>query len=345
MKKLMEKDIIILGIETSCDETSAAIVKNGRLILSNVVSSQIDIHKRFGGVVPEVASRNHTLAINGVFEQALRDAEITQNDITAIAVTYGAGLSGALLVGISFAKALAYSLNIPLIKVNHIRGHIAANYLSVNGETDLIEPKYICLVVSGGHTAILEILSYTQHKLLGTTIDDACGEAFDKIARVLDIPYPGGPLVDKLSKEGKAVIEFPKMLKNSSGFDFSYSGLKTAVINYVHNAKQKNEEVSVADICASFTAAAIDPLIEKGINACKKFGYNNLCIAGGVSANSYLRENIVKAGEKNGIKVFIPPLSLCTDNAAMIAAEGYYNYINNKNIAGLTLNAVPNLKL
>lgn len=339
-KVINQQDILILGIETSCDETSVAVVKNGRYVLSNIVSSQIDIHKRFGGVVPEVASRNHTLTINGVFEQALKDAGITLNDLTAIAVTYGAGLSGALLVGISFAKAISYALSIPLIKVNHIKGHIAANYISSK-----IKPPFICLVVSGGHTAILEVLSYTKHKLIGTTIDDACGEAFDKVARVLGLPYPGGAEIDKLSKKGKPVIEFPKMLKNNKDFNFSYSGLKTAVINYVHNQKQKNQELNRADLCASFTVAAVDPLIEKSIKVCKKYGYNTLCIAGGVSANSYLRENIVKAGKENNIKVFIPDLNLCTDNAAMIAAEGYYNYISGENIADLSLNAVPSLKL
>ena len=338
---MKSKDIIILGIETSCDETSIAVVKNGRLILSNVVSSQIEIHKRFGGVVPEVASRNHTLTINEVFAQAIEDAKIEMSDITAVAVTYGAGLAGALLVGVSFAKALAYSLNKPLVAVNHIKGHIAANYLN---EKDL-QPPFICLVVSGGHTVLLEILNYKKHRLLGTTFDDACGEAFDKVARVLGLDYPGGALVDKYSQKGSAVLEFPKMLKGEENFNFSYSGLKTAVINYIHNERQKNAELNIPDICASFTKAAIDPLIEKSVLACKKLGYKKLCVAGGVSANSYLRENIVKKGQECGIKVCIPMLDLCTDNAAMIACEGYYNFINGVNIADLNLNAVPSLKL
>ncbi|MCL1901237.1 MAG: tRNA (adenosine(37)-N6)-threonylcarbamoyltransferase complex transferase subunit TsaD, partial [Firmicutes bacterium] len=258
------RDIITLGIETSCDETSAAVVKNGVEVLSNVVASQIEIHKRFLGVVPEVASRNHVMAINNIYSQALEEAKITKEKIDIIAVTYGAGLSGALLVGVSFAKALSYALNIPLIKVNHIKGHIAANYLK-SERFEPIKPPFICLVVSGGHTALLEVLSYTTHKLIGTTADDACGEAFDKVARVLGLDYPGGIYVDNLSRDGKDNIKFPKMLKGKDTFNFSYSGLKTAVINYVNSLKMKNEIINKNDICKSFTVAAIDPLVEKSI--------------------------------------------------------------------------------
>ena len=333
------KDITILAVESSCDETAAAVVKNGREVLSSVIFSQIEIHQKFGGVVPEVASRNHTLKINGVVESALQKAGKDFKDIDAIAVTYGAGLSGALLVGVSYAKAAAYSLNIPLIAVNHIKGHIAANYIAYKE----LEPPFICLVVSGGHTAILEIKSYTEQKCLGSTVDDAAGEAFDKVARVLGLSYPGGPNVERLAKTGKANIDFPK--SNLDGYNFSYSGLKTAVINYIHNKEQKGEDLNAADICASFQSAAVDILIEKSIKACKNYGYNTLCIAGGVSANSYLRETAAVCCGKNNIKLCVPPLIMCTDNAAMIGAEGYYNYINGKGLADLSLNAVPNLKL
>jgi len=385
----MIKDIITLGVETSCDETSVAVVKNGTEVLSNVVASQIEIHKRFLGVVPEVASRNHVMAINNIYERALMDAKITKDEIDVVAVTYGAGLLGALLVGVSFAKALSYAHSIPLVKVNHIKGHIAANYLKSEevqsqdkevSQKDLQcgekrgfaakgvyknvhdravssdfcrnqglfqrpQPPFICLVVSGGHTALLEVLDYTTHKLIGTTVDDACGEAFDKVARILGLEYPGGIYVDNLSKDGNNNIKFPKMLKGKDTFNFSYSGLKTAVINHVNTLKNKNEFINKNDICKSFTVAAIDPLIEKSIRACKKFGYQSLAVAGGVSANSYLRENIVKKGGEVGLKVFLPDLKYCTDNAAMIAAAGYYSYINGADLADLSLNAVSSIPL
>ncbi|HEY8418829.1 MAG TPA: tRNA (adenosine(37)-N6)-threonylcarbamoyltransferase complex transferase subunit TsaD [Clostridia bacterium] len=333
------KDIFILAIETSCDETSAAVVKNGREVLSNIISSQIEIHQRFGGVVPEIASRNHTMAIVNVIDQALKQADIVLDDIDAVAVTYGAGLVGALLVGVSAAKALSYMLNKPLIAVNHIRAHIAANYL----ESDL-EPPFLGAVVSGGHTELVDIKDYTHYEILGSTLDDAAGEAFDKVARVLGLGYPGGPKIDKLAKEGKHSIEFFKTAKMiSDEYAFSYSGLKTAVVNYIHNAKQRGEEINIPDICASFTYYALEPIVQKAFDAAKKLGYQNIALAGGVAANSYLRQRFEEMGTKHGIKVYIPKLEYCTDNAAMVASMGYYNYINNVGISDLTLNAVPSL--
>lgn len=335
----LKKDITILAIESSCDETAAAVVKNGREVLSSVIFSQVDIHQKFGGVVPEVASRNHTVKINDTVSQTLLKAGKSFEEIDAFAVTYGAGLSGALLVGVSYAKAIAYALKKPLIAVNHIKGHIAANYVTHQNLT----PPFICLVVSGGHTAILEITSYTKHKCMGQTVDDAIGEAFDKVARVLNLGYPGGPVVDKLAKLGKAVIPFPK--SDLAGYNFSYSGLKTAVVNYINNSKQRGEEINVNDVCASFQTSAIDIVIQKSIKACLNAGYNTLCIAGGVSANSYLRENAEKMCKLNNIKLYVPDMVLCTDNAVMIATQGYYNLIGNVGLAELNLNAVPHLKL
>jgi N6-L-threonylcarbamoyladenine synthase len=333
------KDILILGIETSCDETSAAVVKNGREVLSNIISSQIEIHQRFGGVVPEIASRNHTMAIVNVIDQAINQANITPDDIDAVAVTYGAGLVGALLVGVSAAKALSYMLNKPLIAVNHIRAHIAANYL----ESDL-KPPFLGAVVSGGHTELVDIKDYSNYDILGSTLDDAAGEAFDKVARVLGLGYPGGPKIDKLAQEGKRNIEFFKTAKMiSDDYAFSYSGLKTAVVNYIHNAKQRGEEASIHDICASFTYYALEPIVQKAFDAAQKLGYKNIALAGGVAANSYLRHRFEERGKKLGIKVYIPKLEYCTDNAAMVASMGYYNFINKIGIADLTLNAVPSL--
>ena len=341
VEKLKKKeDVLVLGIESSCDETSIAVVKNGREVLSNVISSQIEIHTRFGGVVPEVASRNHIEAINNVLEESLKQANVKLEDIDAIAVTYGAGLIGALMVGVGFAKSLAYALNKPLIKVNHIKGHMSANYI----EHKDLTPPYVGLIVSGGHTAIVEVENYVSQKLIGSTLDDAIGEAFDKVARVVGLGYPGGPKIDKLAKEGKNNIKFVKdNLKNS--FDSSFSGLKTAVINYVNTLNQKNKELPVKDICASFECQAIDPLIEKTIRACKKYGYKTLCVAGGVSANSYLRENIAKRGEQEDIKVYYPSLKLCTDNAAMIASLGYFNLMNGVGLSDINLDAVSNIEL
>ena len=337
----MEKDILILAIESSCDETCASIVKNGREVLSSVISSQIAIHRRFGGVVPEIASRNHTLAITQVVEEAVADSGVKLEDVDAIAVTYGAGLVGALLAGLSFAKALAYSLGKPLIPVNHIRGHIAANYI----QDKELQPPFMCLVASGGHTAVLKIDSYTTHEFLGGTFDDAAGEAFDKVAKILGLPYPGGPQVSRLAHEGEANIPLPKMLKGDKGYNFSYSGLKTAVINYVHTQNQKGLEVNKADVCKSFQNAAIDVLVEKTVLATLNNEMQTMAIAGGVGANDYLREKMMENAEKHNLKLVLPEKIMCTDNACMIGAEAYIQYKYNNNIADLNLNASPSLKL
>lgn len=335
-----QKDVIVLGVETSCDETSIAVVKNGREVLSNIVSSQIDIHTRFGGVVPEVASRNHVIALSNVLDLALKTANIALQEVDAVAVTYGAGLIGALMVGVSFAKSLAFSLGVPLVAVNHIRAHIAANYLTHTS----LAPPFMALIVSGGHTAIVQVDDYVNFTAIGSTLDDAVGEAYDKVARVLGLNYPGGPKIDKLAKEGKAVIKFTKnSLKNS--FDTTFSGLKTAVINYVHSLRQKGKEVPTADICASFQTEAMMPLIEKSLRACKQFGMTILCAAGGVSANSFLRENLEKKAQENGIKTFFPSLGFCTDNAAMIGAQGFFNLISGVGISDLNLDATSNIPL
>ncbi len=341
LRKNMAKDIYILAIESSCDETSISIVKNGTEVLSNIISSQIDIHKKFGGVVPEVASRNHLLAINGVLRECLEKAEISLQRVDAIAVTYGAGLMGALLVGVSFAKALAYALEIPLIKVNHIHGHISANYIQ---HKDL-RPPYICLVVSGGHTALLKVNDYSQYELIGSTTDDAVGEAYDKVAKVLGLGYPGGPIVDSTAKRGKKSISFIKKPVAKNNFSFSYSGLKTAVINYINTAKQKNQEICVEDVCASFQVEAIGELIEKSIRACKKFKLNTLVLAGGVSANSYLREQLDERCKMEKIDLYYPPLKLCTDNAAMIGAEAYNSIRSGQNLAFMDLSVESGIHL
>jgi N6-L-threonylcarbamoyladenine synthase len=335
-----QKDIFILGIETSCDETSVAVVKNGREVVSNIISSQIDIHKRFGGVVPEIASRNHTMAIINVLNESLKTANITLDDIDAIAVTYGAGLVGALLVGVSAAKALSYILNKPLIKVNHIRAHIAANYL----ESSSLVPPFLCAVVSGGHTELVNIKDYISYEILGSTQDDAAGEAFDKVARLLGLEYPGGPQIDRLAKTGNNSIEFFKHAKTiSDGYNFSYSGLKTAAVNYIHNEKAKGNVINVPDVCASFTYYAIEPIVEKAFLAARELNYQDIALAGGVAANSYLRKRFLEMGKKYDITVHIPSLTLCTDNAAMVASMGYYNFINKTEFADMTLNAVPSL--
>ncbi len=328
-----KKDITVLGIESSCDETSVSVVKNGTMLLSNIISSQIDIHKRFGGVVPEVASRNHVMAIENVFNEAIKTAEIDIKDIDAIAVTYGAGLIGALLVGVNFAKALAYNLNIPLIAVSHIEGHISANYITYPN----LKPPFVCLLVSGGHTALLEVTDYMEHKLLGTTIDDSVGEAFDKVARILGLEYPGGPNVDKFARLGKGEIEFVKHDILKGTLNFSFSGIKTAVINYVHNLEQKGESVDVPEVCASFQNFVVKELTEKAMIACKQTGQNKLVVAGGVSANSFLKEKLKEVCAENNIELFMPELKLCTDNAAMIASAGYYYILKGKGLAGLDL--------
>lgn len=341
MTKIEEKDIYILAIESSCDETCASVVKNGREVLSSVISSQIEIHKRFGGVVPEIASRNHTLTITNVVEKAVFESGIELKRIDAIAVTYGAGLVGALLAGISFAKALAYALKIPLIPVNHIRGHISANYI----EDKNLKPPFICLVASGGHTAILKITSFTTHEFLGGTYDDAAGEAFDKVAKVLGLPYPGGPSVSNLALVGQDNIVLPKMLKGEKGYNFSYSGLKTAVVNYVHTQNQKGLEVNKADVCASFQKSAIDVLVEKTMRAMTESGFTTVAIAGGVGANDYLRKRMKEETEKRNYNLVLPQKVMCTDNACMIGAEGYIQFKYNNNVADLSLNASPSLKL
>ena len=327
------KDIITLGIESSCDETSVAVVKNGREVLSNVINSQIKIHEKFGGVVPEIASRNHVEAISGVTKKALEDANITYDDIDNIACTYGPGLVGALLVGVSYAKALSYALNKPLTGTNHIEGHIAANYIT---HKDL-NPPFICLIISGGHTHLVHIKDYDEFEILGKTRDDAIGEAFDKVARVIGLGYPGGPKVDKLAKEGKANIELPKT--HVDGLDFSFSGVKTAIINLHH----KNPEINKADLCASFEKYVTEILVNNAIKASQELGIKTIALAGGVSANSYIREQFINL-EKQGYKIYYPDPILCTDNAAMIASAGYYRFISGVT-SDLTLNAVPNLKI
>ena len=334
-------DILILGIESSCDETAAAVVKNGTEVLSNVINTQIDIHKQFGGVVPEVASRQHIQTIDTVIDKALADANVTFDDITAIAVTYGPGLVGALLIGVSTAKALAYALKKPLVPVNHIRGHIMADFV----EHKDLKPPFVCLVASGGHSHIVEVKDYTEFEILGQTRDDAAGEAFDKIARVLGLGYPGGPLIDKLAKEGdKNAVHFPRVKMDGNSLDFSFSGVKTAVINHLHKLDMKGEEYNKADIAASFQEAVTDALCTHTIEAARRTGNKTIALAGGVAANSALREKMTEQASKEGINVIYPSPVYCTDNAVMIACAGYYEY-KNQSFADMTLNAKANLKL
>lgn len=335
MKK--RQDVLILGIESSCDETAASIVKNGREILSNVVLSQIDIHKLYGGVVPEIASRNHVEVIDKVVNKALTDAGVTLEDVDAVAVTYGAGLVGALLVGVSYAKGLCQASGLPLIAVNHIEGHICANYITY---PDLV-PPYTCLLTSGGHTAIVRVVSYDEYDVVCSTVDDAVGEAFDKVARVLGLSYPGGPQIDRLSRVGADSYKFHSVVTTNG--NFSYSGIKTAVINLVHNAAQKGEEINKADVARSFNKAAIDGLIDRLRQETAANGLKTVAVAGGVGANSYLRSRMTEF-EKGGFTVCLPRLDLCGDNAAMIASRGYYSFVKGE-FADLTLNARPTLKL
>lgn len=340
-KELQSKDdYLILAIESSCDETSAAVTR-GRDVLSLVIASQIEIHKRFGGVVPEIASRNHVSAIRNTVDEALKKANVSLSDISAVAVTYGAGLLGALLVGVSYAKALAYAMNVPLIKVNHVRGHISANYIADKS----LEPPYLCLLASGGHTAIVEVVGYDDVKVIGTTQDDAVGEAFDKVARVLGLTYPGGPEIEKLAKDGKPTIDFPKGFHNKNTLDFSYSGLKTSVINYMHTAAQKGEEVNKADVACSFQKSAVGVMTENVEKALLKTGLKTVVIAGGVASNKHLREEMEKVGEKHGVNVIYPPLKLCTDNAAMIGACAYNLIKEGKGRASLDLDASASVSL
>lgn len=328
-----KKDILVLGIETSCDETSASIVKNGREVLSNVINSQIKIHEEFGGVVPEIASRNHVKNINMVVKEALRQANIAFENIDLISCTKGPGLVGALLVGVSYAKGLSFALNKPLLGANHVEGHVAANYITHKE----LKPPFLCLIISGGHTHLVHIKDYTNFEILGKTRDDAIGEAYDKVARVIGLGYPGGPKIDKLAKEGKANILLPK--PNMDNLDFSFSGIKTAVINLNH----KTPNINKADLCASFEKYTTEILLDNTLKSLKKLNLNTVALAGGVSANSYIRNEFDKLKD-NGINVYYPEMILCTDNAAMIASAAYYRYINGET-SDLTLNAVPNLKI
>jgi N6-L-threonylcarbamoyladenine synthase len=314
-----KKEIIILALESSCDETSAAVVRNGREVLSNIIASQIDIHKAYGGVVPEIASRKHVDVISEVVKQALDKASVTKKDLDGIAVTFGPGLVGALLVGVSVAKALAFGLSLPLIGVHHIEGHISANYI----EYQDLEPPFICLVVSGGHTHIVHVKDYGQYVVVGQTRDDAAGEAYDKVARVLGLGYPGGPAVDRIANKGNPnAINFPRVQLKDSPYDFSFSGLKTAVINHLHNLEQKGEDYVTEDVAASFQEAVVDVLVEKTINAAEKLGQKNIAMAGGVAANSALRMRMDQETKKRGSKLYYPSRDLCTDNGAMIASAG-----------------------
>lgn len=332
---------LILAIESSCDETSAAVVKDGREVLSNIIATQIDTHTKFGGVVPEVASRMHIESVDAVVKEALNKAGVTMDDIDAVGVTYGPGLVGALLVGLQYAKGLAYASKKPLIGVNHIEGHICANYIQ---HKDL-KPPFVSLVVSGGHTFIVHVKDYDKYEVIGQTRDDAAGEAFDKVARAIGLGYPGGPKIDKLAKEGNPLaLKFPRANFHEDTLDFSFSGLKSAVLNYLNKAKMKEEEVNRADVAASFQHAVVEVLKDNVFLTCKKKNLDKIAIAGGVASNSALREALIEEGNKRGIKILFPDPVLCTDNAAMIGAAAYFEMMNNKK-SKLDLNAKPNLKL
>jgi len=337
----VEKDIVILAIESSCDETSAAVVRNGRDVLSNIISSQIKDHKKFGGVVPEVASRKHIENISHVIDTALNEAGLSFDDIDGIAVTYGPGLVGALLIGLTTAKALAYAKKLPFIGVNHIEGHVYANFI----QHKELEPPFVCLVASGGHSHIVNMVDYGKYEIMGITRDDAAGEAFDKIARALGLGYPGGPLVDNIAKEGNsAAIDFPRAYLEEGSYDFSFSGLKSAVLNYLNSLNMKGIKPNIADVAASFQQAVVDVLSDKLIAAAEEKKSPYAVLAGGVAANSRLREELKKKGAKKGIKVLYPDPILCTDNAAMIGSVGYYKLIRGE-VSDMSLNAVPNLTL
>mgnify|MGYP001178178010 CR=1 FL=1 len=334
-------DITVLGIETSCDETSAAVVRNGRIVMSNVISSQVDLHRKYGGVVPEIASRKHVELIMPVINQAVEEAGISLRDIDVVGVTYGPGLVGALLVGLSAAKAIAFSLNKPLVGVHHIEGHISANYIEYKD----LEPPFVCLVASGGHSHIVYIKGYGEYEIMGQTRDDAAGEAFDKIARAIGLGYPGGPLIDKAAASGnRDAISFPRVFFEDKSLDFSFSGVKTAVLNYINSIEQKGEEIPVNDIAACFQRAVVEVLVDNTIKAALKTNSKIICMAGGVASNTELRRCMKISAEEKGIKVYYPKPVLCTDNAAMIASAAYYEYMKG-NISDLSLNAVPSLKL
>lgn len=336
-----DNNLLVLGIESSCDETSAAVVRGGREILSNIISSQIDVHKKFGGVVPEVASRKHVEMIDIVIQEALEEACVTLRDIDLIGATYGPGLVGALLVGLSAAKAFAYGAKKKFVGVNHIEGHICADFLA---HKDL-EPPFICLVVSGGHTNIVYISDYGEFEIMGRTRDDAAGEAYDKIARALGLGYPGGPLIDKLSRSGSgSAVKFPRVSFDDGSLDFSFSGLKTSVLNYLNKAKMEGREINIADTAASFQEAVVDVLVDKSLAAAQLKSSKRIAVAGGVAANSRLRDRLTREGERSGVRVYFPPPVLCTDNAAMIASAAYYEYIKYGE-SDMYLNASPSLKL
>ena len=336
-----EKEVKILAIESSCDETSAAVVVNGRKVLSNIIYSQIDIHTLYGGVVPEIASRKHIEKVNQVIKAALKEADCTLDDIDAVAVTYGPGLVGALLVGVGAAKAISYAKKLPLVGVHHIEGHIAANFI----ESPDLEPPFMCLVVSGGHTHLVKVTGYGEFEILGVTRDDAAGEAFDKVARAIGLGYPGGPKIDKVAKEGNPdAIVFPRAHVDDAPYDFSFSGIKSAVLNYINSAEMRGETINKADLAASFQKAVVDALVSRAIRLTKESGMDKLAVAGGVASNSALRASMEAACEKAGIRLYYPAPILCTDNAAMIGAAGYYEFIKGTR-HGLDLNAVPNLKL
>lgn len=331
----------ILAIESSCDETAAAVVQDGRKVLSNIISSQIEIHKLYGGVVPEIASRKHIEKVIQVVDEALKEASLTMDEIDAVAVTYGPGLVGALLVGVSAAKSIAFAHNKPLIGVHHIEGHISANYI----ENEELEPPFLCLVVSGGHTNLVIVKDYGEYEVLGKTRDDAAGEAFDKVARAIGLGYPGGPKIQKISEEGnKDAIAFPRAKVADNPFDFSFSGLKSSVLNYINSCEMKGEEINKADIAASFQEAVVDVLVSHTIEGAKQLGFKKIAMAGGVASNTVLREEMKEACERRGFKFYHPSPILCTDNAAMIGAAAYYDYKKGL-ISDLTLNAVPSLKL
>lgn len=336
-----EKEILILAIESSCDETAASVVKNGRCILSNVISSQIALHTLYGGVVPELASRKHIEKINQVIEAALCEANVTLDDLDAIGVTYGPGLVGALLVGVAEAKAIAYAKKIPLVGVHHIEGHVSANYI----EHPDLEPPFLCEIISGGHTHLVIVKDYGEFEILGRTRDDAAGEAFDKVARAIGLGYPGGPKIDRLSREGNpSAIAFPRAHIEDAPYDFSFSGLKSAVLNYLNKCHMTGEQIVEADVAASFQQAVVDVLVDNAIRAAKDYGIDRLAIAGGVASNQGLRTAMEAACQKEGIRFYRPSPVFCTDNAAMIGVAAYYEYLKGTR-HGWDLNAVPNLRL